>query len=246
MLINDNKKFFLIATDDPAKRALLKNWIEAKFTESVIYTANDYMECLVKIKNVPPNLLITDFHLNKGRPGQILDTLLSDPQSKIAIITMGANQKSDLSSDGVTVGRLQFISHDLDNEEFFQALGKVANHAFQNQSNQFKLRFLQPGEILLKEGDSTQQIYIVKRGLLRAFKKGPLGEKNTLGEIQVGEFVGEMAFFNEESRMASIEAMVDSELIEIQPAVFEKVIYQRSSWAKTLFLTLTKRLKSKT
>jgi len=245
MLKNEGKRFFLIATDQIEKRNRFKEWIEARFVESVVYTANDYMECLIKIKNAPPNILITDFTLNKGRPGQIVDTLVSDQQSKVAIVALGSTPKNEGQFDAMTVGRLNMVETIEGPEAFYDALVKVSNFAFQSEATQYKLKFLQSGEMLVREGDTTQQVYIVKKGLLRAMKKSPAGSDVELGQIKVGEFVGEMAYFNEEARMASVEAVEDSELIEIQPATFEKVIYSRPSWAKTLISTLSKRLKTK-
>ena len=245
MLKNDGKRFFLIATDNMEKKKQLKDWLEAKFSDCVVYTANDYMECLIKIKNAPPNILITDYELNKGRPGQIVDTIVSDPASKVAIVAIGTTAKSEAHFDAVTVGRLFFLEQISDVDGFYDSLMKVSNFAFQSEASQYKLKFLQAGETLIKEGETTQQVYIVKKGTLRAMKKTPAGNIAVIGEIKAGEFVGEMAYFNEEARMATVEAVTECELIEIQPAVFEKVIYSRPSWAKTLISTLSKRLKTK-
>lgn len=245
MLKNDGKKFFLIASGDDDRKKKLKEWLEAKYSDSVIYTATDYMECLLKIKNAPPNVLIADFEIAKGRPGQIIDTIVSDLNSRVGIIAIGSTAKSENQFDAITVGRLHFLEEMTSPEAFYDALLKIANFSFQNEASQYSLRFLKAGEVLIKEGETTQQVYIVRKGVLKAFKKGPSGDMINIGEINAGEFVGEMAYFNDTARMASVSAVIDSELIEIQPQVFEKVIYQRPSWAKTLITTLAKRLKSK-
>lgn len=245
MLKNDGKKFFLIASGDDERKKQMKQWLESKYSDSVIYTASDYMECLLKIKNAPPNVLITDFELNKGRPGQIVDTIISDLNSRVAIIAIGSTAKNENQFDAITVGRLNFIETISTIDDFYDSIMKVSNYAFQNEASQYSLKFLRAGEVLIREGESSQQVYIVRKGTLRAFKKAPSGDTHTIGEIKAGEFVGEMAYFNDEARMASVDAITDSELIEIQPQVFEKVIYQRPSWAKTLITTLAKRLKMK-
>ena len=244
MLKNNGKRFFLIASEDEEKKRNIKDWIDAKYSDAVIYTAVDYMECLIKIKNAPPNVLIADFELAKGRPGQIIDTVISDLNSRVAIIVIGASARNESQFDAVTVGRLHFLDSLNSLDDLNNGILKVSNYAFQSEANQYSLKFLKAGEVLINEGESTQQVYIVRKGTLRAFKKKTTGEQFTIGEINAGEFVGEMAYFNDEARMASVDAVTDSELIEIQPAVFEKVIYQRPSWAKTLISTLAKRLKS--
>jgi CRP/FNR family cyclic AMP-dependent transcriptional regulator len=244
MIKTDGKKFFLLASSDEQKKKRLREWIQERMPEAVIYTASDYMEALNKIKNAPPQVLVTDYELGKGRPGQILDTVLQDEGSKMVMIAVGSQARTDRERDGVTLGRLHFVDQLQTLEEWLQALNK-AEHAFKSESHQYTVRHLKAGEILIQEGDTSQQIYIVKKGLLRALRRDATGIPRMLGEIREGEFVGEMAYFNEEARMATVEAVQDSELIEIQPAVFEKVIYQRPSWAKILFSTLSKRLKGK-
>jgi CRP/FNR family cyclic AMP-dependent transcriptional regulator len=235
----------LIASGDDQHKKKIKEWLEVKYSDSVIYTASDYMECLLKIKNAPPNVLITDFEIAKGRPGQIIDTIITDLNSRVGIIAIGSTAKNENHFDAITMGRLHFFEELKTAEDFYDGLMKISNFAFQNEASQYSLRFLKAGEVLIKEGESTQQVYIVRKGVLKAFKKGSAGDTINIGEINAGEFVGEMAYFNDSARMASVAAVVDSELIEIQPQVFEKVIYQRPSWAKTLITTLAKRLKSK-
>jgi len=245
MLKNEGKKFFLVATADMTRKKNTCDWINDEYIDSVIYTAADYMECLVKLKNAPPNILITDYSLDKAKPGQIIENLITDPESKVGMIVMGSKPKNDQHMDAVALGKLQFIEEVGNLEGLKDALNKVTNFAFQAEARDFKLKFLKPGETLIKEGDTSQNIYIVRKGELKAFKEVPGGERILLGAIQVGEFVGEMAYFNSENRMATVEAVNDCELIEIPPQTFEKVIYQRPSWVKTLFLTLSKRLKRK-
>jgi ActR/RegA family two-component response regulator len=244
MIKSEGKKFFLLASSDEQKKRRIKAWIQERIPEAVLYTASDYMEALIKIKNAPPHVLVTDYELGKGRPGQIIDTVLSDEASKMVMVAVGTQARTDRERDGVTLGRLHFVDHLDSLEEWLQVLNKV-EHAFKSEAHQYAVRHLRAGETLIQEGDSSQQIYIVKKGLLRATRRDSSGAPRLLGEIHEGEFVGEMAYFNEEARMATVVAVQDSELIEIQPAVFEKVIYQRPSWAKILFSTLAKRLKGK-
>lgn len=244
MLKNSGKKFFLIATDDVNRRKLITEWINTKFTDAVIYTAVDYMECLVKLKNAPPNILITDFDLAKARTGQIIDYIILDQASKVGIVVLGAKADSQYHQDAITLGRLAFIETIGSAENLYAAITAVSSFAFESDAKEYHLRNLKAGEVLFREGDVTQNVFIVKKGELKAYHKVG-NEQIHLGNINTGEFVGEMAYFNGEPRVATIEAITDCELIEIPPKAFERVIYQRPSWVKTLFATLSKRLKKK-
>lgn len=240
----EGKKFFLIASSHEAKKRQFKDWILARHPDAVIYTASDYMECLIKIKNAPPHVLVTDYELGKGKPGQIIETLLADASCRVALISIGSMARTDRERDAVTTGRLICVEQVSTAEQWADLLVKIEG-SLKTESAQYSVKRLRPGEILIHEGDTTQQIYIVKSGTLKASRKDAQGRPQALGEIREGEFVGEMAYFNEEVRMATVEAVTDAEVVEIQPAIFEKVIYQRPSWAKTLFSTLSRRLKGK-
>jgi len=243
MKSNDGKKFFLVASSDMERKKQLCEWVGVKFPDAVIYTASDYMECLVKIKNAPPHVLISDFELPKGRPGQAIETIMLDKKSRLAMIIIGGKPSHDSHLDGIAMGRLQFLDGVADMEVVHQAIMQVANYAFQSDTRNFKLKFLKPGEHLIQEGDECRNVFIVKKGELKAYQKSHTGESIFLGKINAGEFVGEMAYFNGEKRMASVVALSDCELIEVPPQTFENVIYKRPSWVKILFETLTKRIK---
>lgn len=243
MLKNDGKKFFLIATSNEFEKKSFTEWLEVRYPDSVIYTAIDYMECLVKLKNAPPHILITDFELAKGRPGHIVDSVLADKNSKVAIVAIGSEPKNQDQFDAVALGKLTFAREITTLDGLHDVIAKVSEYGFRNDASAYVIKKLQKGEILINEGDLTKQVYILKKGLLRAYKKHKSGETYSIGEVKPGEFVGEMAYFNEEARNASVDALEDSELIEIQPTIFERVILQKPSWAKTLISTMTRRLK---
>lgn len=78
-------------------------------------------------------------------------------------------------------------------------------------------RFLPKGEILFNEGDDATALYVVKSGLLKAYKDRSDGE-NIIGNIGPDELVGEMALFDPGApklRMASVKALNDSLLVVI-------------------------------
>jgi CRP/FNR family cyclic AMP-dependent transcriptional regulator len=243
MLKNDGKKFFLIATSNAEAKKNMCEWLEVRYPDGVIYTAADYMECLVKIKNAPPHILVTDFELSKGRPGHVIDSILADKNSKVAIVAIGSTPKNQEQFDAVALGKLHFELDIPNMDVFHNVIAKVSEYGFRSDASAYVMKKINKGEILISEGDLTKQVYILKTGLLRAYKKHASGETYSIGEIKPGEFVGEMAYFNEEARNASVDALEDSELIEIQPTVFERVILQKPSWAKTVISTMTRRLR---
>jgi CRP-like cAMP-binding protein len=69
-------------------------------------------------------------------------------------------------------------------------------------------------------------------------------KKVILGNVESGEFVGEMAYINNEPRSATIEATSNAQLIEVPIELVDKILYKRPAWSKALMQTLSKRLKN--
>jgi CRP-like cAMP-binding protein len=105
------------------------------------------------------------------------------------------------------------------------------------------MKLLAPGEKLFRQGDPADLAYLVKSGLLRAYRMQD-GKTLTLGDINPGEFVGEMAYINSEPRSADVEAVENCELIEIPLGTFDSLLFSKPTWSMALMKTLSKRLKT--
>ncbi len=81
------------------------------------------------------------------------------------------------------------------------------------------------GQVLFREGDVGDCLYIVTYGRLRATKHQNGGE-TLLGEIGSGETVGEMALITGEPRSATVHAARDSELYRLSADAFSALIDQ--------------------
>ena len=84
---------------------------------------------------------------------------------------------------------------------------------------------------------------ILKSGQLQAFNTID-EQKVILGNVEIGEFVGEMAYINNEPRSAYIEALSDAQLIEVPIELVDKILFTRPAWSKSLMQTLSRRLKN--
>ena len=233
---------FLIAIADEKLRTHLANYVEKHFSDTVIYEAKDGSEGLQKIESDPPHVAILDARLARRSTRQIIDLLFIE--SKYAqmqvIIVYPDNSFSEFADEAAT-GRLQLVRIEKNLESVVAALYQAINRA--NPDNKdFNKRFIRKGELLLKEGERGDRLYILKRGKLSAFL-GQLQSPKVLGHIIPGEFVGEMAYINGEPRVASVVADEDSELVEFSIATFDQILYRKPSWIKALLSTLSKRVK---
>jgi len=94
----------------------------------------------------------------------------------------------------------------------------MAKHPFQN----FLVRF-SVGERIFNEGDRGMTMYIVQSGRVRLFRDID-GETRVQGEMEKGDFFGEMSILEGLPRNTSAEAIDETELIEINSTTFDKMI----------------------
>lgn len=90
-----------------------------------------------------------------------------------------------------------------------------------------RVKHLSGGEWLIRQGDSGDALYLLIQGRLQAWAKDPEGEKDApeqyLGEVAPGDSVGEISLLTGARRAASVKAIRDSMLAEINRTSFEKL-----------------------
>jgi len=106
-------------------------------------------------------------------------------------------------------------------------------------------RSLAPGEILFNEGDSANSMYIVQKGQLRLFIPKGKGFVE-IAVLRPGEVLGEMAYFDPESKTRSVSAaaITPVEIIEVSFAILDKTMTGLSPWFQTVVRTLAERLRT--
>lgn len=65
----------------------------------------------------------------------------------------------------------------------------------------------EPGQLIIREGDTGDTAFMVVSGKCRAFRTKPDGTQETLAESGAGDVFGEMALLLDEPRYASVEAV---------------------------------------
>jgi serine phosphatase RsbU (regulator of sigma subunit) len=102
---------------------------------------------------------------------------------------------------------------------------------------------LRAGEAVFEEGQAGEHFYVVIRGSLEIIKHRGLPEEELLARRSTGEFIGEMSLLNQQAtRMASVIAMEDSQLIEITRAQFDDLLNQHPLTAYEMVRVMSSRL----
>src|SRR5216110_2492327 len=83
---------------------------------------------------------------------------------------------------------------------------------------------LNEGEIVFREGDPGDSLYLVGKGSVKISKSGRGGQQETLGFIQSGNFFGEMALLDGEPRSAMATAAEPTLLGTVDEPTFQHIL----------------------
>lgn len=99
------------------------------------------------------------------------------------------------------------------------------------------------GEVLFREGDQGDVMYVIQSGLVRIVKRVG-GEYRSLATLGRGEFIGEMAILNGRPRSATALVLEDAKCLVIDAATLEQMIASNTEITLRLVKKLARRLDS--
>jgi len=99
------------------------------------------------------------------------------------------------------------------------------------------------GEIVFREGDRSDTCYVVRLGRVRAVREHTDGRIITLATFGPGDFFGELAMFEDESRSATIEALEDTEAAAILGNDMRRLLREHPEISVKLLGALGRRLR---
>jgi len=80
------------------------------------------------------------------------------------------------------------------------------------------------GEVLMKQGDPAECMYVVVSGRFEVVVEGPDHDRNLVGEVRSGETVGELGLIDGSPRMATVIASRNSQLVRVSVAGFKRLV----------------------
>jgi len=140
-------------------------------------------------------------------------------------VVMGAEPEAARGEVAAKEERLPPIPlfSDLKKEELSRVMEKI-------QAKQFA-----KGMIICKEGEPGNSIFIISHGKVGIFRQNLQAEKIWINELKEGDFFGEFGFFSSSRRNASVEALKDTEVLEISKEDFQEIIQEFPSVSAVLF-----------
>lgn len=99
------------------------------------------------------------------------------------------------------------------------------------------------GETILQEDEPGDLFFVIVSGQVKVFVDSEHGREVVLTHLKAGDFFGEMALFDNDTRSASVSALVPSELVVLRRQDFLEVLRDEFPIARRILSTLSARLR---
>jgi CRP/FNR family cyclic AMP-dependent transcriptional regulator len=104
-------------------------------------------------------------------------------------------------------------------------------------------RTFDPGQIVFREGDSSDTCYIVRSGHARAVREHADGRTITLATFGPGDIFGELAMFEDELRSATVEAVQHTTVVAVLGPDMRRLMIEHPQISARLVIALGRRLR---
>jgi CRP-like cAMP-binding protein len=116
-----------------------------------------------------------------------------------------------------------------------EARGRVADGA--------RERRFAPGEMVVREGDRGSSMFVVESGRLSVSAHGSIAQSQTLAVLESGSAFGEVSLLTGDPRTATVCALTEATLLEIEKATLSPILRENPSICGMLELTMQERRK---
>jgi aquaporin Z len=99
-------------------------------------------------------------------------------------------------------------------------------------------RIAKAGEVVMREGETGTEAYLVERGALRVTRDGV-----TLADLERGDWVGEMSLLLDEPRSATVRAVTETQLRRVTKESFGRVLADDPGRTQELLRQLARRVR---
>ena len=104
-------------------------------------------------------------------------------------------------------------------------------------------RRVSAGQVVFEAGDAGATMYIVAEGIVNVYLPGDSATRVSLADLGVGKVFGEVALFDDMPRSASVSAVQDTLLLELERQHLTAYLQRRPKAALAILRTLSDRLR---
>src|SRR5437588_4366446 len=99
------------------------------------------------------------------------------------------------------------------------------------------------GQVVFREGDSSDTCYVVREGRVRAIRTHRDGRTLTLARFGRGDILGELALFEDERRSATVEAIEPTSVVGVLGPDMRRLLSEHAEISARLVIALGRRLR---
>lgn len=122
--------------------------------------------------------------------------------------------------------------------DLFQELGEAELALL---AGPLRTRAVPAGERVVGQGEAGDTLFLVVEGLLEARLSREGGGQTAVGSLRAGDFFGEFSLLTGEPRSASVDAVTECRLLEVQRGDLEPILAGRPELARSLSGILAQR-----
>ena len=104
-------------------------------------------------------------------------------------------------------------------------------------------RVYKDGEVVVREGEPGDCMYVVQSGRLEVLVTRAGGEQMRLRVMEAGDIFGEMALFNKEKRSATVRALGEAHVLTIDKKAFLRRVHEDPSIAFMILEKMSLRIR---
>ncbi len=103
-------------------------------------------------------------------------------------------------------------------------------------------RLYPDGEVVVRQGESGECMYVVQEGRVEVLLEGPEGEKR-IDVVDAGDFFGEMALFDREVRSATVRALGPARILTVDKKTLLRRVQEDPSLAFNVLERMSQRIR---
>ncbi len=105
------------------------------------------------------------------------------------------------------------------------------------------VKAFEPGQVIFKEGDPGEQMFIIIQGEVEIRKRTSMDTARTLSTFKAGDVFGEMALIENKPRSATALATKASRMLVMNEPLFLAMIERNPDFARKMIQVLSERLR---
>jgi CRP/FNR family transcriptional regulator, cyclic AMP receptor protein len=99
------------------------------------------------------------------------------------------------------------------------------------------------GDMILKQGEKSRTLYLLLSGRARVIKRHKTGQEVILATMTQGDCVGEMSIIDDMPHSASLQAVVQTDVLSLSHSAYSQWLPEADSTALGIMCGLTRRLR---